>query len=122
MILICDRHSRKCLKRSKMENNNFALVSADEKNTVLAVKGSMDSATSGLIEGGILALRAAHPHGRLSIDASVLDNISSTGVGVLKRLRKNENNMRMINVSPEVYETLRENGLTNLINIKLAKS
>jgi hypothetical protein len=30
--------------------------------------------------------------------------------------------MRMINVSPEVYETLRENGLTNLINIKLAKS
>ena len=105
-----------------MENNNFALVSADEKNTVLAVRGSMDSKSSGLIEGGLLALRAAHPHGRLSIDASVLDNISSTGVGVLKRLRRNESNMSMINVSPEVYETLRENGLTNMINIKLAKN
>jgi anti-anti-sigma regulatory factor len=105
-----------------LENNNYALVSADKKNTILAIRGVMNSDNSHAVESGLLALRAAHPHGKLSIDASVLDGVSSSGANVLKRMRKNESNMKMINVSPELYETLRENGLTKLINIEMART
>ncbi len=103
-----------------MENNNYALVSADEKGTVLAVKGSMNSENSHSVESGLLALRAAHPAGTLSIDASVLDSISSAGMNVLMRLRKNESSLRVFNVQPKVYEALHENGLTGVMKIEKA--
>jgi len=107
-------------KGVKMENNNYALVSADEKGTVLAVKGIMNSENSHSVESGLLALRAAHPAGTLSIDASVLDSISSAGMNVLMRLRKNESSLRLFNVQPEVYEALHENGLTSVMRIEKA--
>ena len=101
-----------------MENNNYALVSADEKGTVLALRGSVTSENSKAIEGGMMSLRAAHPAGKLSIDASVLDCISGAGMNVLMRLRKNEDSLRMFNVSNEVYDSLRQNGLTELITVE----
>ena len=101
-----------------MENNNYALVSADEKGTVLALRGSVTSENSRAVEGGMMSLRAAHPAGELSIDASVLDCISSAGMNVLMRLRKNEESLRMFNVSNDVYKALRDNGLTELIKVE----
>lgn len=101
-----------------MENNNYALVSADEQGTVLALRGSVTSENSKAIEGGMMSLRAAHPAGKLSIDASVLDCISGAGMNVLMRLRKNEDSLRVFNVSNEVYDSLRQNGLTELITVE----
>lgn len=101
-----------------MENNNYALVSADEKGTVLALKGHVNSANSKTVEGGLMTLRAAHPAGSLSIDASVLDSISGAGLNLLMRLRNNENNLRMFNVSSQVYDTLHQNGLTEVIKVE----
>ncbi|MBQ9733220.1 MAG: hypothetical protein IJV74_03180 [Clostridia bacterium] len=101
-----------------MENNNYALVSADEQGTVLALRGSVTSENSKAIEGGMMSLRAAHPAGKLSIDASVLDCISGAGMNVLMRLRKNEDSLRVFNVSNEVYDRLRQNGLTELITVE----
>ena len=66
----------------------------------------------------MMSLRAAHPAGKLSIDASVLDCISGAGMNVLMRLRKNEDSLRMFNVSNEVYDSLRQNGLTELITVE----
>ena len=105
-------------KGVKMENNNYALVSADERGTVLALRGNLNSDNSKAVEGGMMTLRAAHPAGSLSIDASVLDSISGAGLNVLMRLRKNEESLRLFNVSNEVYNTLRSNGLTELMTVE----
>ena len=66
----------------------------------------------------MMTLRAAHPEGTLSIDASVLDSISGAGMNMLMRLRNNEESMRMFNVSSEVYNTLQQSGLTSLITVE----
>ena len=105
-------------KGVKMEKNTCALVSADEKATVIAVSGEMNSANSARIESGLLAIRAAHPSGSLHIDASVLDGISSSGANVFKRIRNNESNMSVRNAKPEIYKALRKHGLTELIHIE----
>lgn len=112
-VLIGSAHERR-----KMENNNYALVSADENGTTIAVKGEMNSETSHSVESGVLAIRAAHPRGKLSIDASVLEGISREGVNVFMRLRNNEHNMSVRNTKPEIYKTLRAHGLTHLIDIE----
>ena len=101
-----------------MENMNYALVSADERGTVLALRGNLNSENFKTVEGGMMTLRAAHPAGTLSIDASVLDSISGAGLNVLMRLRKNENSLRMFNVYNEVYNTLNQNGLTEFITVE----
>lgn len=104
-----------------MENNNYALVNADENGTTIAVKGNMDSENSQHVENGLLAIRAAHPSGKLSIDASVLEGISSAGMNVFMRLRRNESSMSVRNVKPEIYKALKAHGLTNLIDIRKAE-
>ena len=101
-----------------MENYNYALVSADEKGTVLAIRGHLDSGNSGAVEGGVMTLRAAHPSGKLSIDASVLDSVSGTGLNMLMRLRNNEDSLRIFNVNNEVYNTLEGKGLTRHITVE----
>ena len=101
-----------------MENKNYALVSADKNGTVLALRGCVNSDNSKAVEGGMMTLRAAHPEGTLSIDASVLDSISGAGMNMLMRLRNNEESMRMFNVSSEVYNTLQQSGLTSLITVE----
>ena len=52
------------------------------------------------------------------LDASVLDSISGAGLNVLMRLRNNEESLRLFNVSNEVYNTLRSNGLTELMTVE----
>lgn len=101
-----------------MENCNYALVSADEKGTVLAMRGHVDSDNSKAVEGGMMTLRAAHPSGTLSIDASVLDSISGTGLNMLMRLRRNEDSLRLFNVNNEVYNALERRGLTRHITVE----
>ena len=103
-----------------MENINYALVSADENGTILALKGNVNSENSYSVEGGMLTLRAAHPAGKLSIDASVLESISSSGLNVLMRLRQNEGSLRIFNVSESVYNTLHNTGLIGLIEVEKA--
>lgn len=105
-----------------MEKNNYALVSADEKGTVLALRGCVTSENSYTVEGGMMSLRAAHPAGSLSIDASMLDSINSAGLNVLMRLRKNEESLRIFNVNSEVYDTLRMTGMTGIMKVEKAKS
>ena len=101
-----------------MKETNYALVNADEKGTTLAVKGHLNSENSNHVESGLLSLRAAHPAGKLDIDASVLDGISSAGMNVFMRLRRNESSMNIRNVKPEIYKSLRKHGLTELIEIE----
>ena len=115
--------SKEALQKGvQMENTNYALVSADERGTVLALRGCVNAENSQSVEGGLLTLRAAHPAGTLSIDASVLDGITGAGMNVLMRIRKNEESLRLFNVSNDVYETLSNNGLTSVIKVEKAQN
>lgn len=54
------------------------------------------------------------------IDAEKLEYISSAGLRVLLRLRKEVSELTMINVSMEVYEILDMTGFTEMLNVKKA--
>ena len=105
-----------------MENSNYALISADEKGAILALRGKINCKNSQFVEGGVLSLRAAHPRGKLSIDASLLESISSCGLRSLMRIRQNEGSMKIFNVSDDVYKSLNAKGLGELVEVVKAVS
>ena len=54
------------------------------------------------------------------IDAAELEYISSAGLRVLLKLRKEAGEVTVTNVSPEVYEILDVTGFTSILNVKKA--
>lgn len=62
----------------------------------------------------------AKPHSSLTLDCETLDYISSAGLRVVLRLRKQEPELRLTNVSPEVYEILSMTGFTEMMPVERA--
>ena len=96
-------------------NSNF-------ENGVLTVflEGRIDSTTAPAAEAEIEALREAADHTRMVLDAENLEYISSAGLRVVLRLRKNEPTLEVVNASSEVYEIFEMTGFTEMIPVKKA--
>ena len=58
--------------------------------------------------------------GALILDAEHLTYISSTGLRVILKLRKRYTNMRVINVSRDIYEIFEMTGFTEIVDIEKA--
>ena len=83
---------------------------------VYKLTGKVDSSNADRIEKAIFA--ELENRGELSIDAEELDYISSAGLRVLLKLRKQQKNLEVLNVSPEVYDIFEVTGFTDLLNVK----
>ena len=92
----------------------------DGDTLTLCLTGRVDASNAAEVEKEISAARAAHPGMRPVIDAENLEYISSAGLRILLRLRKEEADMAVINVSPEVYEILEMTGFTEMMTVKKA--
>ncbi len=92
----------------------------DGDTLTLCLTGRVDASNATEVEKEISAARAAHPGMRPVIDAENLEYISSAGLRILLRLRKEEADMAVINVSPEVYEILEMTGFTEMMTVKKA--
>ncbi len=86
----------------------------------LCLKGRVDAANAAEVEKEITAARQAAPGTTAVIDAEGLEYISSAGLRILLRLRKEDPRLTVTNVSPEVYEILDMTGFTEMMSVTKA--
>ncbi len=82
--------------------------------------GRIDASNAGNVEDEIAKISASEGKKVAVIDAQELEYISSAGLRIILRLRKEEPELAIINVSQEVYEILDMTGFTEMINVKKA--
>ena len=94
-----------------------------EKNGCLVIEigKRLDSVLAKEAEEEIRRELALHPGLPLCLDADKLQYISSSGLRVLLGLFKENQNMTVVNVSPEVYETFQITGFDTFIDIRKKK-
>lgn len=87
---------------------------------VIALSGRIDSGNAPDAEAAILDLTKDEYGRAVTIDAQALEYISSAGLRVLLRLRKKYPEMRIINVSSDVYEILDMTGFNQMMTVEKA--
>ena len=85
----------------------------------LELKGRIDSQNAAQVEKELLG-QLSGEGGQLILDAAALEYISSAGLRVILRLRKDRQDLRIVNVSPEVYEILEMTGFTEMMPVERA--
>lgn len=96
----------------KSEVRNNALI--------IFLEGHIDSSNAPTVENEIEAIRAANPAQELILDLAALEYISSAGLRVILRLRKETTALKLINTAPEVYEIFDMTGFTEIVPIEKA--
>lgn len=84
------------------------------------IDGRVDASNSQDAENQIVEIKNNNADKHLVIDADKLEYISSAGLRVVLRLRKENPQLAVINVSPEVYEVFEMTGFTDMVNIQKA--
>ena len=92
-----------------------------EQNVLkLEFSGHIDSSNAPAAEAEALAQMEAQPHEGLILDCQDLTYISSAGLRVVLHLRKLEPELKLVNVSSEVYEILSMTGFTEMMPVEKA--
>ena len=86
----------------------------------VCLNGRVDASNAAEVEKEITAARIAAPNTATVLNAEKLAYISSAGLRILLRLRREEPNLTVINVSPEVYDILDMTGFTEMLTVKKA--
>lgn len=97
-------------------------MKSEMKNGALVVfpEGRIDSTNASAVECEIEAIRAANPAEELILDLDALEYISSAGLRVVLRLRKETAALKLINASSEVYEIFDMTGFTEMVTVEKA--
>jgi len=91
-----------------------------DNTMVIDLSGRVDSVNAADIENQIVSAISGKDFENLVIDAENLEYISSAGLRILLRLRKEYATLKIINVASEVYEILEMTGFTEMINVEKA--
>jgi len=86
----------------------------------MQLKGRIDSTNAAEIERSMLAQLAGYDGDSLVIDMQELEYISSAGLRVLLRFKKDYPDIRIINVNLEVYDILDMTGFTQMMTVEKA--
>lgn len=102
--------------------NKMDVIQGRYENELLtiAMSGHIDSNNAKDAEEKIMELHNQYPEAQIQLDAEELKYISSAGLRIILRLRKMQPDLKMINVSPEVYEILDMTGFTEMMTIEKA--
>lgn len=92
----------------------------EQQIMTIALSGHIDSNNAPEVEAQVMAQREARPHQELILDLKELAYISSAGLRVILRLRKLEPQLKLINVSADVYEILDMTGFTEMMPVEKA--
>jgi len=92
------------------------------ENGVLTIylEGHIDSSNAPEAEKLINEALEKQGSGAVVIDAEKLEYISSAGLRVILRVKKARNDLKMINVSSDVYEVFETTGFTEMMDIQKA--
>ena len=86
---------------------------------VVCPEGAVDAACAAQVEAEIRGHIALHPGLRLCVDAERITYISSSGLRVLLKLRRESGHpLTVRNVSPELYEIFEITGFSTLLDVR----
>ena len=92
----------------------------DKDILYIAIEGRIDATNAAEAEEKIFAIKNDNPEKHSVIDADNLEYISSAGLRVILRLRKEEPKLAIINVAPDVYEVFDMTGFTDMVTVEKA--
>ncbi len=98
------------LAEGKIENNVLTAFLA----------GHIDSSNAAQAEQELNELRSRAPEAAVVLDLEKLAYISSAGLRVILRLRKEKPGLRIVNASTEIYEILEMTGFTEMMPVEKA--
>ena len=92
----------------------------DKDILYISMDGRIDASNAALAEEKILSIRNDNQGKHIVIDADNLEYISSAGLRVILRLRKEEPKLAIINVAADVYEVFDMTGFTDMVTVEKA--
>ena len=92
----------------------------DKEILYIAVEGRIDASNAAAAEEQIFAIKKENPGKHVVVDADKLEYISSAGLRVILRLRKEEPKLAIINVAADVYEVFDMTGFTDMVTVEKA--
>ena len=92
----------------------------DKNILYVAIEGRIDASNAAMAEEKIFAIRNENEGTHTVIDADNLEYISSAGLRVILKIRKEEPKLAIINVAPEVYDVFDMTGFTDMVTVEKA--
>ena len=92
----------------------------DKDILYIAVEGRIDASNAAEAEAKIFSIKNDNPGKHTVVDADQLEYISSAGLRVILRLRKEEPKLAIINVASDVYDVFDMTGFTDMVTIEKA--
>ena len=90
----------------------------DKDILYINLDGRIDASNAADVENSINEIRKANQGMHTVLDADTLEYISSAGLRIMLRLRKEDSGLAMINVSPEVYNIFEMTGFTEMMTVE----
>ena len=92
----------------------------DKEILYIAIEGRIDASNASDTEKRIFEIRKDYTGKHTVIDADKLEYLSSAGLRVILKLRKEEPKLAIINVAPEIYEVFDMTGFTDMVTVEKA--
>ena len=92
----------------------------DKDILYIAVEGRIDASNAAEAEEKIFNIKNHNPGKHTVVDADQLEYISSAGLRVILRMRKEEPKLAIINVASDVYEVFDMTGFTDMVTVEKA--
>ena len=92
----------------------------DKDILYIALEGRIDASNAAAAEEKIFSIKKDNQGKHTVIDADNLEYISSAGLRVVLKLRKEEPKLAIINVSPDVYDIFDMTGFTDMVTVEKA--
>ena len=90
----------------------------DKDILYINLDGRIDASNAADVENSIVEIKKEHPGMHTVLDADTLEYISSAGLRIMLRLRKEEPGLAIINVSPDVYGIFEMTGFTEMMTVE----
>ena len=92
----------------------------DKDILYIAVDGRIDASNAAAAEEKIFNIKKENPGKHVVVDADNLEYISSAGLRVILKLRKEAPQLAIINVAADVYEVFDMTGFTDMVTVEKA--
>lgn len=92
----------------------------DKDIIYIAIEGRVDATNASSVEEKIIRIVEDNKDKHLVVDADKLEYISSAGLRIILRLRKEQPQLAIINVPTQVYDVFEMTGFTDMITIEKA--
>lgn len=92
----------------------------NDTELIIKLIGRIDSSNSAQVEDSVKKTIEINKHNSIVFDVEDLEYISSAGLRIVLRTRKNEPTLKIVNAKPDVYEIFDMTGFTEMMPVEKA--